>query len=313
MIGTTLSDKDVSEKYKLTNNRDWNVKNARKELQANKDWQNKIIRCSYRPFDNPYCFFGPEFMDYPRRELLDNVAGRQNIELVVSRQIGTAHWRHAFVADGPANDCLISDQSTEANYVFPLWRFSNQEGRRENFTTEFREFVDSRYEHHYTAEEILGFIYAVLYSPAYRTRYEEFLRVDFPRVPFPESSDDFEALSVLGWVLIQAHLLHQLPRRELATYTGKGDHKVEVVRYSPVDQTIAINKTQFFERVPEAVWEFHIGGHQALDKYLKSRTGRALSLDEMNNVSAVADSLAFTIEQVGRIDEVYRSAFPERG
>jgi hypothetical protein len=112
---------------------------------------------------------------------------------------------------------------------------------------------------------------------------------------------------------VQAHLLRELPRRGLAAYHGKGDHAVEAVRYSPADQSVAINKTQFFKPVPPAAWEFHIGGYQVLDKYLKSRKGRALSLDEINHVGAVADSLAFTIEQMAKIDEAYRSAFPERG
>jgi predicted helicase len=176
----------------------------------------------------------------------------------------------------------------------------------------FRDFIDTQYAHHYTGEEILGYIYAVLYASAYRARYAEFLRIDFPRVPFPHSAEDFETLSGLGWALIQAHLLRELPRRGLAAYHGQGEHNVEAVRYSPSEQAIAINKTHFFKPVPQAVWDFHIGGYQVLDKYLKSRKGRALSLDEINHVGAVADSLAFTIEQMVRIDAAYRSAFPDQ-
>jgi Type ISP C-terminal specificity domain len=120
-------------------------------------------------------------------------------------------------------------------------------------------------------------------------------------------------LSGLGWALVQAHLLRELPRQGLAGYHGKGDHTVEAVRYSPEEQAVAINKTQCFKPVPQAVWDFHIGGYQVLDKYLKSRKGRVLSLDEINHVSAIADSLAFTIEQMARIDEAYRAVFPDRG
>jgi Type ISP C-terminal specificity domain len=74
------------------------------------------------------------------------------------------------------------------------------------------------------------------------------------------------------------------------------------VRYSPQEQAIWINKAQFFKTVPENVWNFHIGGYQVLDKYLKSRKGRVLSLDEINHVAAVAGSLAFTVEQMAKID-----------
>ncbi len=131
-------------------------------------------------------------------------------------------------------------------------------------------------------------------------------------MPFPEAADDLETLSGLGWALIQAHLLRELPRRGLAQYHGRGDHTVEFVRYAPTQQAIAINKTQSFRPVPQPVWEFHIGGYQVLDKYLKSRKGRVLSLDEINHVGAIADSLAFTIDQMARIDAAYRSAFPEQ-
>jgi hypothetical protein len=88
---------------------------------------------------------------------------------------------------------------------------------------------------------------------------------------------------------------------------------VDAVRYSPEQQAVAINNTKFFKPAPQAVWDFHIGGYQVLDKYLKSRKGRELSLDEINHVSAIADSLAFTIEQMARIDAAYRAAFPDRG
>jgi predicted helicase len=207
----------------------------------------------------------------------------------------------------------MTAKTKEQNYVFPLWIYRVDGARQENFSADFRAFIDAQYEHHYAPEEILGYMYSVLHAPTYRMSYAEFLPKDFPRIPLPESADDFENLSGLGWALVQAHLLRETPRRELAGYHGEGSHNVEAVRYSLTEQAIAINKTQFFKPVPEAVWEFHIGGYQVLDKYLKSRKGRALSLDEINHVGAVADSLAFTIEQMARIDEAYRSAFPERG
>jgi Type ISP C-terminal specificity domain len=218
-------------------------------------------------------------------------------------------FAHALVSEQMVEKIALSSKTSNNAFVFPIWG----DGGVENFAGDFRVFLDSRYEHHYTTEEILGYIYAVLHAPVYRTRYAEFLRIDFPRVPFPESAEDFEMLSDLGWALVQAHLLRELPRHGLAAYHGKGDHTVEAVRYSPADQSVAINKTQFFRPMPQAVWEFYIGGYQVLDKYLKSRKGRVLSLDEITHVGAIADSLAFTIQQMAKIDEAYRLAFPERG
>jgi predicted helicase len=203
----------------------------------------------------------------------------------------------------------LSSKTSNNAFVFPI---KNDKGV-ENFSKDFRAFIDTRYEHHYTPEEILGYIYAVLHAPAYRIRYAEFLRIDFPRVPFPELADEFEKLSKLGWALVQAHLLRELPLKKLADYHGKGDHAVEAVRYLPQEKSIWINKTQFFKPVPQDVWDFHIGGYQALDKYLKSRKGRALSLDEIDHVGAIAGSLAFTIEQMAKIDKAYQTAFVKRG
>jgi hypothetical protein len=139
------------------------------------------------------------------------------------------------------------------------------------------------------------------------------VRIDFPRIPFPEKASDFETLANLGWELVQAHLLKDYPDAGLAKLDGKGDETVEAVRYSEVEKAIWINKTQCFKPVPEDVWNFHIGGYQVLEKYLKSRKGRQLSLDETKHVGKVADSLAFTITQMAKIDKAYKTAFPDRG
>ena len=205
---------------------------------------------AYRPFDERWSEFSSLTMDYPRRELLAHVAGRANLTLLAPRGISTQGWRHAFIADKPANDCVISNFSREANQVFPLWSFGSDGTKQENLSAAFRAFLDASYDHPLTPEEIFGYIYAVLHAPTYRSRYAEFLRIDFPRVPFPEAAEPFESLSVLGWALVQAHLLRELPRRKLATYHGKGDHLVEAVRYVPADEAIAINETQFFRPVP---------------------------------------------------------------
>jgi proteasome lid subunit RPN8/RPN11 len=134
---------------------------------------------------------------------------------------------------------------------------------------------------------------------------------DWDRSLTPEQ---FEALSVLGWELIQTHLLKTVPRSKprLGDYTGKGDHMVEAVRYSPEEQTVWINKTQGFANLPQAVWDFHIGGYQVIDKYLKSRKGRVLNLDEQTHVGNIAEALQFTIVQMDRIDAEYLKAFPSQ-
>jgi predicted helicase len=213
------------------------------------------------------------------------------------------------------NEVIVMSSITSNNgFTFPLWLYSANGTRTENLSPTFRAFIDSLYDHHYTPEEILGYIYAVLHAPSYRTRFVQFLRSDFPHISFPKSSDEFEKLSKLGWTLLQVHLLRKLPRKGLGAYQGKGDdHTVEAVKYLPGKQAVSINKAQFFKPIPRDVWEFHIGGYQVIDKFLKSRKGRALTLDEINHIGAITETLAFTIEQMAKIDETYKAAFAERG
>ncbi|MFQ5564670.1 MAG: type ISP restriction/modification enzyme, partial [Parvularculaceae bacterium] len=150
------------------------------------------------------------------------------------------------------------------------------------------------------------------HAPVYREKYAEFLRIDFPRIPFPEERADFETLSELGGELMQKHLLRDVPDEGLGAFQGKGDNEVEKPRYSEVERTIHINETQMFAPVPKDVWEFQIGGYQVLSKYLKDRKGRTLTLDEINTIENVANVLAFTLEQMGKIDAAYRTAFPDK-
>lgn len=299
------TDADLLRKHGLKSNRDWSLADSRSAVRLA---QPPLTAVAYRPFDDRWSEFGKITMDYPRRELLDHVAGKGTLSLLAPRQIGTATWRHAAVSDKPAESCLVSSDTKSQNQVFPVRRGDGTE----NLSPAFRDFLDSRYGEHYDPEQILGYIYAVLHAPTYRSRYAEFLRIDFPRIPFAETPEQFEALSVLGWDLIQTHLLKTVPRSKprLGDYTGRGDHTVEAVRYSPQEATIWINKTQGFANVPQAVWDFHIGGYQVIDKYLKSRKGRLLNLDEQTHIGNIAESLNFTIAQMAKIDAEYVRAFP---
>ena len=137
----------------------------------------------------------------------------------------------------------------------------------------------------------------------------EFLRIDFPRIPFPGDANDFEALSRLGWALVQTHLLRELPRKGLAQLPRQGRQHRRSRALFPTRGGNRDQQDAGLQAGAEDVWNFHIGGYQVLDKYLKSRKGRKLTLDEINHVAAIADSLAFTIEQMTKIDQAYQMAF----
>lgn len=298
------SSENARDRYGLGRDvRDWKVKWAQDDVKKG----GSIIRIRYRPFDDRYTFYTGRsrgFHVYPRdavsRQLLHS-----NIALITSRLTKGESFGHVQVTDRPAEVICMSSNTSNNGFVFPL----RMENDQENFSENFRTFLDCRFDHHYSPEEIFGYIFAVLHAPEYRARYAEFLRIDFPRLPFPEHASDFERLSDLGWSLVETHLLRALSRRGLANYPAQGNHRVEAVRYSREQEAIHINKTQYFKPVPQAVWEFHVGGYQVLDKYLKSRKGRTLTLDEIDHVAKVADCLAFTIDQMAAIDAAYKAAF----
>jgi len=313
---STADEREARSLFRLCSQKQWSYEAAKTELPTI-DLHGASTQLSYRPFDTRWTIWNSNVAVHRRERVMRHMLA-ENIAITTSRQagvIGSLEFDAVMVVDRPVD---FNFYRRGGEYVFPAYllpllesRGRNSNVRRqENFSTDFRTFLDGRYEHHYTPEEILGYIYAVLHAQTYRARYAELLRTDFPRVPFPEEAGGFETLSVLGWALVQAHLLREVPRRGLGAYQGKGGHTIEAVRYSPGEKAVSINKTQFFKPVPQDVWDFHIGGYQVLDKYLKSRKGRVLSLDEINHIGAIADCLAFTIEQMAHIDKAYRAAFP---
>ena len=173
--------------------------------------------------------------------------------------------------------------------------------RIENLSPQFRTFADEKYKCCYSPEVLLGYMYAVLHSPTYRTKYREFLKRDFARIPFVDERETFTRLSTLGWELLQVHLLKSIPQALEVDVTG-GDFDVKKPQYDAEHERLHINKTDYFSQVPQDVWEFHIDGYPVLDTYLKSRKGRTLSLDEIEAIQTIANALRFTIDQRQRID-----------
>lgn len=300
--------KALHQEFDVEEKAGWDILRGWKALSQSPRKTGDFVRTIvYSPFDSRKIFYEDHLVWRTVRRLMDEI-DEENFVLLSSRVtkdeisaiIVSSAFRHK------------SATRYDITYGFPL--FIRRDSRRiENLSPSFRDYIDARYDgHHYGAEEILGYIYAILHAPTYRRRYAEFLRIDFPRIPFADKREDFETLSRLGAELIEAHLLKDFPRRGLADYHGRGDNSVERPRYVETEQRVFINDAQSFAPVPKEVWEFHIGGYQVLDKYLKSRKGRTLSLDEINHVAAVADVLAFTIEQMEKIDVAWRRAFPDR-
>jgi predicted helicase len=150
--------------------------------------------------------------------------------------------------------------------------------------------------------DILDYIYAVLHSPVYREKYREFLKIDFPRVPYPKNAGQFTALAALGATLRGIHLLETVSYSgRLAEYPIEGNNDVDKPEYR--DAKVWINKQQYFDEVPRNVWDFYIGGYQPAQKWLKDRKGRSLNYDEIEHYQKILIALHLTIEIQMQIDK----------
>lgn len=174
-----------------------------------------------------------------------------------------------------------------------------------NFNIDFIKFISNKYQSFPTPEEILGYIYAVLYSRKYREKFNEFLKEDYPRIPFTDRWDHFMELSKLGSELIDIHLLKKdYTDSDLGCYPVDGDNLVDKIKFDKKTSSLFINKEQYFDNITEDVWNMEIGAFKVLDKWLKYRRGRNLSFGDINHFQKVVRSLADTILIMDKIDDV---------
>jgi hypothetical protein len=360
---STKSDEELRTLYQMSDSGGWQLPAARKQIREDKNWTQHFTRCLYRPFDWRPCYFSTAIMDRPRRELLDHVAGRKNLCLLSSRQQATLGYKHCWIAKEPANDCVVSTTSREANQVFPLYVFPASDdaareqgklgvqishwppgpgGRRPNLNPKFVADLEKRLGLSFVSdgkgdlkktfgpEDVFNYIYAAFHSPTYRTRYAEFLKSDFPRVPLTSDLNLFRLLCGLGAELVALHLLES-PKlaKPIARFPVKGPNLVDkgfpkyLAPGEPEPGTgkalkegrVYINKGdseaktggQYFEGIPHEVWNFHIGGYQVCEKWLKDRRGRTLTYDDLEHYCKVVTALSETIRLMAEID----SAIPK--
>jgi len=154
-------------------------------------------------------------------------------------------------------------------------------------------------------EDIFNYVYAVFHSPTYRTRYAEFLKIDFPRLPLTSDTGLFKALAENGAELVSLHLMESPMLNNLITrYPFAGSNAVDKINYDENNQRVYINKTQYFEGVPPEVWNFHIGGYQVCQKWLKDRKGRKISIDDSTHYQKIVVALKETIRLMEEVDEL---------
>ncbi|WP_259458380.1 type ISP restriction/modification enzyme [Helicobacter pylori] len=229
---------------------------------------------------------------------------RKNVALNTPRQLknNDKSWTQCFISSH-VNDQGLSSGGNGAGVNYPLYQFRDP-NYTENFTPAFRSFIDKHYSHHFEPLEVLGYIYALLYSPNYRKRYEEFLKADYPKILFTKNKDLFRALSLLGIELIGLHVLnkeslnHSFEKLKDATigescYKEAHDRIIKKPSHNEPEQRLYINHSAYFRRVSKEIHDYMIGGYGVLDKYLKSHKNEPCNFDHVSNIIKV---IARTIE-----------------
>lgn len=315
-----FSDNEIRDRFGLKNTREWTISQARKILSSDQNWRQWLSKCLYRPFDSRYIYYTPAMIDWPRHEVMRHML-TENLALCIGRAgqvVGQIPW-----------DVLFSSRSIVdlnlfyrgGNTVFPLYLYPAEGdeklkgGRFPNLSAEFIKIVSEELglkfindgkgdlEETFGPVDIFNYAYAVFHSPTYRSRYAEFLKIDFPRLPLTSDKELFKALVAKGEELMSLHLMESSKLNSLITrYPIVGLNQVENVRYDKVNKRVYINQSQYFEGVSPEVWNFHIGGYQVCQKWLKDRKGRTLSYDELTHYQKIVVALKETIQLMQEID-----------
>jgi predicted helicase len=288
-------------KYKAGDTRGWKLMEARQKI-SHLDHSEQLKKIYYRPFDVRFCYYHPDMVDWGRFDLMSNFDFDENVSLMVCRQTVSDAWSHVNVTDQIVDDSFVSNKSKERGYCMPLYIYSGDGKKIPNLNSEivdrFNKVVESS-----TPEDIFDYIYSYLYSPSYRIKYSEFLRSDFPRVPYPDNKNTFSKLVEYGKRLRQLHLLqHDDVHTAITAFPESGSDLVEKLTYE--NGKVRINETQYWDGVPKEVWEFYIGGYQPAQKYLKDRKGKKLTSSEFENYEKMIVSLNETIKVMKEIDKV---------
>jgi len=312
--------------YKLGKDaRDWKVRLAQEDLRSSGPDRERIVPILYRLFDVRYTYYTGKsrgFHCMPRPQVMHHMLAGENVALMTCRQLSQPTWAHAMVSDRITDDCMVSNRTRERGYLMPLYLYPDTsqkdlfselepDERKPNLNPNVVAALTAAYGEEPTPEDIFHYVYAILYADTYREKYAEFLKIDFPRIPFTADFELFQTLAALGKRLVSLHLLRSAELDPpAARFQGQGDSRVartqtQGFRYEPKEERVYVNKTQYFEPVPLEVWEYQIGGYQVLAKWLKDRQERQLTLEEIKTYCRVVTAIQRTIALQEEIDALY--------
>lgn len=308
---------DFAEDFGIFDSTSYNLTQRLSQLSYDRT---AIRACLYRPFDRRSLYYQPGFTSRPAWRVMRHMVQR-NLGLLAKRQARDGSYDWFFVADGLVVDGLFSIDNKGREQLFPLLQYPDPTSPQlmfgeispsHNFGAGFLRGVcialglpqdPTGLPVGVSAEQIFGYVYAVVHSPTYRLRYEGLLKQDYPRVPLPRDFSLFQDLSEAGSELVALHLMsHMEVADQSPEFVGGTTRHVEFVSFDGDAVWIDRARTTGFVGVPDAVWEFRIGGHQVCEKWLKDRKGRVLTDDDIAHYKGIAVALSETIRLMGEID-----------
>lgn len=285
-----------------------------------------IRQVSFRPFDVRYCYYDAVLQRRPAFKIMKNMFN-DNVALLVPRQF-SGDFTYVYVSQYPT-DCNLTGTAKKygSSPIFPLYLYTetlSADGnatleKTANFNNDILNTIAAKLgltfsleitdDGKFTALNLLDYIYAVLHSPSYRAKYQEFLKIDFPRIPYPQDKKQFFALANLGERLRLCHLMQGDGVKKIITqYPVQGDNVVGKIRFVANENAttgkVYINDTQYFDDVPQSAWAFFIGGYQPAQKWLKDRKDRSLSHHDIRHYGQIIAALCETMKTMEEIERL---------
>jgi predicted helicase len=319
----TTSEDEARGLFRLCSQSQWNYDRAKRELSTG-GWLKNIKPILYRPFDMRWTILDANVAVHRRERVMRHILAGANIGLCTDREVN-GDFRHVLCTRQLIDDCTVSLQTRERTYIFPLYLYPAEnemqfeEGRRPNLNPEFIKAVSDKLGLKFVSdgkgdlvetfgpEDVFNYAYAVFHSPTYRSRYAEFLKMDFPRLPLTSDKGLFKTLVEKGAELVSLHLMESPvleQQRIQIKFDVSGSNVVEKVTYNETAKRVYINKEQYFEDIDLEVWNFHIGGYQVCQKWLKDRKSRKLSYDDLVHYQKIVVAIKETIRLMEEMDEV---------
>ncbi len=299
LISGVYKKETLKNEFKLGKNYPEFIFNKNKYIDLD---ENKFIKITYRPFEDRWTYYDNRVLWRWRDSVSKHFINKENLALGYARSQKDNDFNAVFVSRNPM-EAKSTERSVQSSFA-PLYLYNVDGTRTPNFNSEIISKFTSIVSSNFSPEDIFDYIYAVLYSPLYRSKYNEFLKTDFPKIPYPTDKIKFKKYVSLGRELIQLHLL-ETPKIDnfITTYPISGSDVLDKIEFK--NGNVYINNEQYFGNVPDVAWNFFIGGYQPAQKWLKDRKGKTLTNEDIEHYQKIIVVLVETDKIMKEIDKVY--------